>query len=426
MKKLISTIIATALCVGCLAAGGVAAFAEEGAEKEYFNAAKAEYFVAKAGPNCAITIEDVVDYNGVSGDTGVLVTMSPVEKDTTFTNGYVYMNLPVDVSDVTVDLKVLDPSGGNASGAAAQAHFNDKVQWWSVGFNQKPNTDLFSESAKSVTYMMWGMETKLMQNGWWEGDDKLSCRTDWGASYTVGEHSYGLYADAENPDNFEFKADAIFPDQCDPYAATQTKATLADGSEIKLNPFNMHVSDFENGQAYLHIGMAQPAKATEICEDFVFLVKNVTVEKVYPDGISIGNGSITELEKVIGDKFTLQPTFTPATGVTETDVTWSSSDPTVASVDAETGEITALKVGEATITVTTVNDKSASIVIKVVEEATEPDLEPDPGDGDDGKDDNTGDTDEGGCSSAIGGISLILAGAAVCGSIAFVAKKRKN
>ena len=428
MKKIVSFAAALALCVSGLAFGGMSVAAEE-TEKEYFNAASTEYFVTKEGPNCAITLEDVVDYNGVAGDTGLLVTISPVVKDTTFTNGYVYMNIPVDVTNVEVTLKVLGPTTNGAVGADAQAHFNNKVQWWSVGFNQKANTDLFAESAKSVTYMMWGMKTKLMENGYWQGETNLSCNTDWGATYTVGDHTYGLSASESDPNNFAFKADNIFPAQCDPYAGTQSDASAP------RNPFQMHVSDFENNQAYFHLGMAQPAVGGENCEDFVVLIKSINVEKVYPESIKIGNGSITELEKEIGEKFTLQPTFTPAVGVTETAVTWSSDNESVAKVNAVTGEIETIAVGEANITVTTTNGKTASIKIIVAEEdVTEPGGNEPGGDntGDDkpgANEDDTSTEEKGGCGSVLfvgTGVAVLAFGAVVSAGGAIMFRKKKG
>ena len=428
MKKIVSFAAALALCVSGLAFGGMSVAAEE-TEKEYFNAASTEYFVTKEGPNCAITLEDVVDYNGVAGDTGLLVTISPVVKDTTFTNGYVYMNIPVDVTNVEVTLKVLGPTTNGAVGADAQAHFNNKVQWWSVGFNQKANTDLFAESAKSVTYMMWGMKTKLMENGYWQGETNLSCNTDWGATYTVGDHTYGLSASESDPNNFAFKADNIFPAQCDPYAGTQSDASAP------LNPFQMHVSDFENNQAYFHLGMAQPAVGGVNCDDFVVLIKSINVEKIYPESIKIGNGSITELEKEIGEKFTLQPTFTPAVGVTETAVTWSSDNESVAKVNAVTGEIETIAVGEANITVTTTNGKTASIKIIVAEEdVTEPGGNEPGGDntGDDkpgANEDDTSTEEKGGCGSVLfvgTGVAVLAFGAVVSAGGAIMFRKKKG
>lgn len=219
-------------------------------------------------------MEDVTDYNGVEGDTGLLVKMTPVAKDDTFTNGYVYMKLPLNVTNASVTLKVLGPTDGSD---APQAHFNKKVQWWSVGFHQKANTDLFSESAKGVTYMMWGMKTKLMENGYWQDESHLSCNTDWGAFPTIGEHTYAVKANAENPDNFDFQADAIFPAQCDPYAGTQNDPSAT------LKPYQMHVSDFENNEAYLHIGMAQPPSRAKTSKSSSFSSRRSTCRKCIPN-----------------------------------------------------------------------------------------------------------------------------------------------
>lgn len=257
--------------------------------------------------------------------------------------------------------------------------------------------------------MMWGMKTKLMENGYWQDESHLSCNTDWGAFPTIGEHTYAVKANAENPDNFDFQADAIFPAQCDPYAGTQNDPSAT------LKPYQMHVSDFENNEAYLHIGMAQPAVAGENVEEFVFLVKTVNVQKVYPESVQIGNGSITEMQKKPGEKFILPHTFKPATGITETDVTWSSDNETVAKVDAKSGEIETLKEGEATITVTTVNQKTASIKIVVKEET----IAPPP--------DNTDKEGDKGCGSAVfAGAGIGIAGLLALGAAAAMIRRKRG
>lgn len=143
MKKFVSMLAVLALCLGCMLSGISALAAEE--EPAYFNAAKKEYFAEKAGPNVTISMEDVTDYNGVEGDTGLLVKMTPVAKDDTFTNGYVYMKLPLNVTNASVTLKVLGPTDGSD---APQAHFNKKVQWWSVSI-RKPIQTCFPKAPRA-------------------------------------------------------------------------------------------------------------------------------------------------------------------------------------------------------------------------------------------------------------------------------------
>lgn len=81
--------------------------------------------------------------------------------------------------------------------------------------------------------------------------------------------------------------------------------------------------------------------------------------KVYPEEIKI-----EELDKEIftGDQLQLKVNVMPEDS--ETTLKWSSSDKNIVEVD-ENGNITALKYGQATITVTTDNMKTDSIVINV-------------------------------------------------------------
>ena len=88
----------------------------------------------------------------------------------------------------------------------------------------------------------------------------------------------------------------------------------------------------------------------------------VTVEaKVYPViGVSLDK---TTCELTEGDEITLTATINPD-NATNKNVTWSTSDATIAIV--VNGKVTALKVGTATITVTTEDGgKTAACVVKV-------------------------------------------------------------
>ena len=80
-------------------------------------------------------------------------------------------------------------------------------------------------------------------------------------------------------------------------------------------------------------------------------------------GIAIEGAQTLDLNGVKSKKlsYIIRPLKT-----TNKTVTWSSSDPSVVEVNSSTGEITAKKNGEATITATTVNNKKGTCKIKVI------------------------------------------------------------
>lgn len=90
-------------------------------------------------------------------------------------------------------------------------------------------------------------------------------------------------------------------------------------------------------------------------------------EEVSVTGVSLDKPA---LELTEGDTTTLTATVTPD-NATNTDVTWSSTNPSVATVDAE-GNVTAVAAGTATITVTTVDEEmTATCVVTVTAKTTE-------------------------------------------------------
>ncbi|RHJ82425.1 hypothetical protein DW103_09705 [Parabacteroides sp. AM08-6] len=76
---------------------------------------------------------------------------------------------------------------------------------------------------------------------------------------------------------------------------------------------------------------------------------------------------VTAKTLAVGESFTLVATVTPA-NADDTSVSWSSSDPTIASVDAD-GKVTALKAGKATITATSNDNPNFTATCKVSVEA---------------------------------------------------------
>ncbi len=96
----------------------------------------------------------------------------------------------------------------------------------------------------------------------------------------------------------------------------------------------------------------------------------ITVDFPIADPILAAQVTINGAEKTmyIGDKIALTATvFPPQT--TDTSITWSTSDDTVATVD-EWGTVTALKKGEVTITATAVGGANASVTINVKKQSS--------------------------------------------------------
>ena len=86
----------------------------------------------------------------------------------------------------------------------------------------------------------------------------------------------------------------------------------------------------------------------------------VTVLPIEVESISL---DITEMSLSIGEEFTIHATVTPE-DATHKDLVWSSSDSSVASVDAE-GTVTALKEGTCRISVTASNGQVATCLVTV-------------------------------------------------------------
>lgn len=86
---------------------------------------------------------------------------------------------------------------------------------------------------------------------------------------------------------------------------------------------------------------------------------------VTPKGIPIESVSLDKAELIlsVGQSETLTVTISPD-NATNKELTWNSSDPTIATVD-ENGKVTAIKEGETTITVTTTEGKTSTCKINI-------------------------------------------------------------
>lgn len=90
---------------------------------------------------------------------------------------------------------------------------------------------------------------------------------------------------------------------------------------------------------------------------------NVTAEEIHIESISLSETSL-ELEAVESETAQLTVTFNPDNTTDSREITWSSSDPKVATVDND-GVVTAVGSGSATILARTVNGKTAACEVYV-------------------------------------------------------------
>ena len=112
-------------------------------------------------------------------------------------------------------------------------------------------------------------------------------------------------------------------------------------------------ADNKTAILYVQAGSEAAYKASTLWSDF-------QISEIEPTGVTL---SKTTASINIGESQTLTATVMPDFVENKT-VTWSSSAPTVASVDAS-GKVTALALGSATITATTTNGKSATCTVTV-------------------------------------------------------------
>ena len=123
------------------------------------------------------------------------------------------------------------------------------------------------------------------------------------------------------------------------------------------------VASVDNGRVTAHtVGETViTATAGEKSATCKVTVKAKTPATVAVESVSLDN---TSLSMNIGDEEKLTPTISPS-NATNKNVTWKSSDENIATVDGN-GKVTAVKVGEATITVTTVDGgKTATCDVRV-------------------------------------------------------------
>ena len=132
-----------------------------------------------------------------------------------------------------------------------------------------------------------------------------------------------------------------------------------------LGPYHYHCGGYP---AHLHDGgvcpytsSPAPASTTSTSSSSSSSTSSTTTpKKVNPSKVEI---DVKDLEILIGESKKITATVSPSNAEDKT-VTWKSSDKEIVMVDSE-GEVLALGVGDATITVTTSNGKEATVNVSV-------------------------------------------------------------
>ena len=119
------------------------------------------------------------------------------------------------------------------------------------------------------------------------------------------------------------------------------------------------------------VGISPGTATITVSAEGLSATSTITVESyvLAPESISITPTSYRLLE---GEEVPLQTTITPSGAITE--LTWTSSNPSVATVDSH-GNVVGISPGEIVITVTTSNGVSATCNIRVIEPAVSNDVD---------------------------------------------------
>ena len=145
---------------------------------------------------------------------------------------------------------------------------------------------------------------------------------------------------------------------------TPTPSTAS--NEVNWTSSNTSVATVANGVVTAKAEGTATITATSKYDNTVKATLQVTVTPVQLTGLTI-NGTLT-----INDGTTTRLTVTPTPSNASANVTWSSDNPNVATVDAN-GYVTAMSVGSANITATSVNFPNVSKTVTItVKEAPKP------------------------------------------------------
>ena len=119
-------------------------------------------------------------------------------------------------------------------------------------------------------------------------------------------------------------------------------------------------SEYEGKDIAIAIDWYRSGSSVKVTSSFTLEITFDSLEDIPATGISLENEFV---EAFVGDKFKIVPTLTPANSNSE--ITWSSNSPTIASIDENNGEITCLNEGEAVITAKVSESIYAQCTVKV-------------------------------------------------------------
>ena len=143
------------------------------------------------------------------------------------------------------------------------------------------------------------------------------------------------------------------------YKPTSLSATLssipADKASFSIDPTNTQIT-----LTGVSIGSSQFTLSYQAKTD-----RNVNITYTVLTNVSSISITTTETELFERDTMTLTSSITPVTGSVDTSVTWTSSDPSVATVDSSSGLLTAKRVGTVRITCKSVHDTSKTDFIDI-------------------------------------------------------------
>lgn len=420
-KNFLTLLVVLALFVSAIS-GSLIANAEETSQEVgvEFNAATAENMLGFSPQNGAtFTFENVTDYNGVEGDTGVLVTFKP--NTTGVVPVYFYSQIPMFISDdIDVTYKILDGTEV-FNPQADKTSYADSV---GVGFLPKLNKQFSdNQDAKGLIFVsQWSKSCRIPADGTMAEKgapgNSEGFAVDCGAYGFVDElvgndYTVTISADTEK-DEFVLGFNKFFDEQSyiDYDAMNLYPTPYAEGdNQLQLRPSNLD-------KVYFTFYALTNTLEGEEPGTFKVLVKNLSTTLRYAEDLQIVGESTRELEKDTG----LSLDFTQKEGSFD-EFEWSSSDTNVCTVNSN-GRVYAVGAGTATVTVTAVGGASASVTINVVENNEEENG------GNNNNNDNNNDPakdDKGGCSGTAHfgfmGLSVVFLSAIV---MVLIRKKQHN
>ena len=259
----------------------------------------------------------------------------------------------IKVTGVTLDRQTIGMTEGETASLAATvapANASDKSVTWSSDAKEVATVD----GEGKVTALKAGEATITVTTK--DGGKTASCKV------TVAAATVAVTGVEVDPEELYLVEGTSAPIKATvaPENATDKNVTWTSGStEVATVDNDGNVTAVKAGEATITVTTKDGGK-TASCKVMV------TAKPVYVTGVRLDKAELT-LKK--GESATLTATVEP-TGATNKKVSWSSNNPSVATVDAE-GKVTAVSGGDAAIIVTTEDgDHTAICTVTVLKEVT--------------------------------------------------------